>query len=175
MNLGIERNEENRNWFVVFTVPQNEQSTVRHLNTRAIESFLPTYETVRVWQNRQRKKIVRPLFPCYVFVHIERRERAKVLQCPGVLQIVGNGKEHIALPDSEVDILRTECTRKRVEPYNELLVGERVRVKRGLMQGLEGTLVRKGQGVRFVFTIELINQHAAIQVDPEDLEPFSSR
>jgi len=39
------------------------------------------------------------------------------------------------------------------------------------MQGVCGTLVRKGSGMRFVLTLELINQHSAIQVDAEDLEP----
>jgi len=169
---GSERAQAERNWFAVFTIPQNEKSTVKHLEVRAIESFLPTYETVRVWRNRQRRKLVLPLFPCYLFVHIERRERGKVLECPGVLQIVGNGQDHLPLRDSEVEFLRSKAGKGKIEPYNELVVGERVRVRRGVMEGLEGTLVRKGQGMRFVLTIELINQHAAIQVDAEDLEPM---
>ncbi len=172
-NLGTELAGENLNWFAVFTVPQNEKSVAKHLDVRAIESFLPTFETVRVWKNRQRKKIVLPLFPCYIFVHIGRRERAKVLQCPGVVQIVGNGRENMPLPDSEVELLRSECGKQRVEPFSDLVIGQRVRVKCGVMQGLQGTLVRKGQGLRFVLTLELINQHAAIQVDAADLEPVS--
>ena len=40
------------------------------------------------------------------------------------------------------------------------------------MQGVEGTHVRRGSSMRFVLTIELINQHAAIQVDAADLEPI---
>jgi hypothetical protein len=39
---------------------------------------------------------------------------------------------------------------------------------------VEGTLVRRGSSLRFVLTIELINQHAAIQVDAEDLEPLTA-
>jgi transcription antitermination factor NusG len=172
-NLGTELSGENLNWFAVFTVPQNEKSVARHLDVRAIESFLPTFATIRVWKNRQRKKVVLPLFPCYIFVRIGHRERAKVLQCPGVVQIVGNGRENVPLPDSEVELLRSECGKQRVEPFSDLVVGQRVRVKCGVMQGLQGTLVRKGQGLRFVLTIELINQHAAIQVDAADLEPVS--
>jgi transcription antitermination factor NusG len=161
-----------RNWFAVFTVPQNEKSVVKHLSLREVESFLPTYETVRVWKNRQRMKIVLPLFPSYLFVHINSRERAKVLQSPGVLHIVGNGREHVPLPDAEIEFLRSGLCRQRIEPYHELVVGEKVRIKGGVMQGVCGTLVRKGSGVRFVLTLELINQHAAVQVDAEDLEPL---
>ena len=39
------------------------------------------------------------------------------------------------------------------------------------MEGVEGTLVRKSDSLRFVLSLELINQHAAIHVDAEDLEP----
>jgi hypothetical protein len=39
------------------------------------------------------------------------------------------------------------------------------------MQGVHGILVRKNNILRFVLTVELINQHAAIEVGVEDLEP----
>lgn len=161
-----------RRWFAVFTVPQNEKSAVKHLNLREVESFLPTYEAVRVWKNRQRTKLVLPLFPSYLFVHINSHERVRVLQSPGVLHIVGNGREHVALPDTEIEYLRSGVATQQLEPYRDLVVGERVRIKSGAMQGVCGTLVRKGGGFRFVLTIELINQHASVQVNAEDLEPM---
>jgi transcription antitermination factor NusG len=161
-----------RNWFAVYTVPQHEKSALKQLDMREIESFLPTYETVRVWKNRQRMKLTLPLFPTYLFVHINSRERAKVLQSPGPLQIVGNSRECVPLPDSEVEFPRSDFCRQRIEPYRDLVIGEKVRIKNGVMQGLQGTLVRKSNSLRFVLTLELINQHAAIQVDAEDLEPI---
>jgi transcription antitermination factor NusG len=117
-------------------------------------------------------KIVLPLFPSYLFVRINRKERAKVLQSPGVLQIVGNGKDYVPLPDPEIEFLRTGLCKERVEPCREFFIGEKVRIKRGVMQGLCGTLMRKASGLRFVLTLELINQHVAAQVDIDDLEPF---
>ena len=163
-----------RNWYAVYTVPQHEKSALKQLDMREIESFLPTYETVRVWKNRQRMKLILPLFPTYLFVHIDSRERAKVLQSPGVLQIVGNSRGCVPLPDSEVEFLRSDFCRQRIEPYRDLVIGEKVRIKSGVMQGLQGTLVRKSNSMRFVLTLELINQHAAIQVAAEDLEPIAA-
>ena len=169
LNSTITSPAHDRNWHAVFTVPQHEKSVVKHLDLREIESFLPVYETVRVWKNRQRMKLTLPLFPTYLFVHIDSTERTRVLQSPGVLQIVGNsGCAYI--PDSEVEFLRSGFCRQRIEPYRDLVVGEKVRIKSGVMQGLHGTLVRKSNSMRFVLTVELINQHAAIQVDAEDLE-----
>jgi transcription antitermination factor NusG len=169
LNSTITGSARDRNWYAVYTVPQHEKSALKHLDLREIESFLPVYETVRVWKNRQRMKLSLPLFPTYLFVHINFRERAKVLQSPGVLQIVGN-RGCAYIPDSEVELLRSGCSRQKIEPYRDLVIGEKVRIKSGVMQGLQGTLVIKSNSMRFVLTIELINQHAAIQVDAEDLE-----
>jgi transcription antitermination factor NusG len=161
-----------RKWYAVFTAPLHEKSALKYLDMREVDSFLPTYETVRVWKNRQRVKLTLPLFPTYLFVYINSRERTKVLQAPGVLQIVGNSSGSLPLPDSEIECLRSSFCRQWIQPYRELVVGTKVRIKSGVMQGLQGTLVRKSNSIRFVITLELINQHAAIQVNAEDLEPI---
>src|ERR1039457_4035442 len=88
-----------RNWYAVYTAPQHEKSVLRQLTIREIETFLPTYETVRGWKNRQRIRLTLPLFPTYLFVRINFRERARVLQSPGVLRIVGNKRESVPLRD----------------------------------------------------------------------------
>jgi transcription antitermination factor NusG len=112
-----------------------------------------------------------PLFPTYLFVRIGRTERGKVLECPGVIQIVGTQREPLPVPDSEVELLRSGLCRQGAEPYRDLVVGEKVRIKSGVMQGVQGTLIRKNSTLRFVLTIELINQHAAIEVNADDIEP----
>lgn len=160
-----------RSWFAVFTTPQHEKSVVKHLAIREIESFLPTYETIHVWKNRQKMKLELPLFPNYLFVRISCAERARVLQSPGVVQLVGNGGVSTPLADAEIEGLRSALFTRRIEPFHELVVGTRVRIKNGVMQGVEGTLVRKSDSLRFVLSLQLINQHAAVQVDAGDLEP----
>jgi transcription antitermination factor NusG len=87
-----------------------------------------------------------------------------------VLQIVGNRREAVPLPDSEVEFLRSGSCSDRIEPFRDFVIGEKVRIRSGVMQGIQGTLVRKSNSLRFVLTLELINQHAAVQVDAEDLE-----
>jgi hypothetical protein len=81
-----------RNWYAVFTLPRIEKSVAKHLDMRGIESFLPTYEVARVWKNRQLAKVILPLFPTYLFVHINSSDRVKVLQSPGVVHIVGTSR-----------------------------------------------------------------------------------
>jgi transcription antitermination factor NusG len=166
----VDRVVEQR-WYVAYTLSQHEKAVVKNLEMRGIESLLPVYETIRVWKNRQRMKIIRPLFPNYVFVRIDRRERVKALQTTGVLQLVGNGREPTALPDSEIELLRVGLRGRTLQPYRDLVIGEKVRIRDGVMRGVEGVLVRKNKSLRFVLTLQLINQHAAVEVDAQDLEP----
>lgn len=161
-------------WYAVFTLPQNEKSASRQLELRQIEAFLPTYESLRVWKNRQRVKLELPLFPSYLFVRMCRGERSRVLSAPGVLRIVGNHREPIPVPEASIDFLRSGLFAKSIEPYSELVVGERVRIRSGPMQGLEGVLVRKNNNLRFILTVDLINRHASVEIGAENLEPVAA-
>lgn len=162
-----------REWYAVFAVPKNERSVQRHLALRDVESFLPTYEVVRCWKNRQRVQVSLPLFPSYLFVRVQKSERIKVLQCPGVLHIVGNGRNHIPVDETELEFLRWGMKNKKIEPHRELAVGQKVRIKSGVMEGVIGTLIRKNDSLRFVLTLQLINQHASVEVDAGTLESVS--
>lgn len=166
----LQPRERDRHWYVVYTMPQSERQVVKHLEARQIESFLPTCIATHVWKNRQRVKIVQPLFPSYLFVHIDAAERLAVLQSPGALRLLGNGHCPCPIPAVEIEFLRSEFCRKRLEPYRELAVGERVRVTSGPLQGLQGVFVRKKNSLRFVLTIELIHQHAAVEVGAGEFE-----
>ena len=108
--------------------------------------------------------------PPIFFVRINHWERVKVLESPGVLHIVGNGRNYIPVADTEVEFLRSGLFGRKVEPYTDLIVGKKVRITAGLMQGVEGILVRKCNSMRFVLTLNLINQHAAVEVDADALQ-----
>jgi transcription antitermination factor NusG len=166
--------EMERNWYAVSTLPRNERAVERFLDANQIESFLPTCESIRQWKNRQRVKIVEALFPTYVFAKIHRSEQASVLRSPGVRRIIGNHKGPIPLRSAEVEFLRSGIYRERIEPFKDLVIGQRVRIVSGPLRSLEGTLVRKKGGLRFVLSLELINQNAAIEVAAEELEPIAA-
>lgn len=104
-----------------------------------------------------------------MFARIHLAERSSILRSPGVLRIVGNSQGPFPIPDSEIEFLRSDFFRQRVEPHRKLVVGEKVRIKSGSMQGVQGVLVRKKNSLRFVLTLELINQHAAVEGAAETL------
>jgi len=160
-----------RDWYAVFTTPQHEKSVMKHLDLRHIESFLPTFEATRFWKNRQKVKVVLPLFPTYLFVRIGSQERRRVLESPGVITIVGNGRGFIPVAGNEIESLRAAVSGHRVKPFHDLVVGKRVRINGGMMRGIEGTLVRKNNTWEFALTVDAIEQHVSILVDASEIEP----
>ena len=161
-------------WFAVYTTPRHEKQVSESLTQRRIETFLPLYRTARHWQKSRPVVLELPLFPTYVFVRITRQARGAVLSMPGVLSIVGSPREPWPLPDFEIEALRSGLLERKIEPHPYLTVGERVRIKGGVMTGVEGVLVRKKNNFRVVLSLDNIMQSVAVEVDADDIEPVGT-
>ena len=161
---------ESPRWFAVYTSPRHEKAVARHFEFRAIESFLPLYTEMHRWKNGCRVKVEQPLFPGYVFARVGRGGTTQVLSVPGVLLIVGSGREPLALPDFEIEALRSGLHLRRFEPHPYLVVGERARIKSGSLAGMVVILARKKNNLRVVLTLELIMRSVAVEVDADELE-----
>jgi transcription antitermination factor NusG len=161
-------------WFAVYTTPRHEKHVSEILAERQIETFLPLYKTTRQWQKSRPVVLELPLFPTYVFVRIARQARGSVLGTPGVLSIVGSSKESWALPDFEIDALRSGLLERKIEPHPYLVVGERVRIMAGVMAGVEGVLVRKKNDLRVVLSLDTIMRSVAVEVNAGDIEPAAA-
>jgi transcription antitermination factor NusG len=162
--------EFSANWFAAYTQSHHEKRVAWHLAARQIESFLPLYAARHRWKNRCEMNLELPLFPNYVFVHIDPRERVRVLEVPGIQSLVGFGRTLAPLPRFEIEALRSGLGQRKIEPHLYLVIGERVRIKAGPMQGLEGVLVRKKNNFRVVLALDAILQSVAVEVDADDLE-----
>src|ERR1700680_4448300 len=91
--------ESSANWFAAYTGSHHEKRVASHFGERQIESFLPLYATLHRWKNRCEVDLDLPLFPNYVFVHIDPGDRVRVLEVPGVLSLVGFGRALAPLCD----------------------------------------------------------------------------
>ncbi len=159
-------------WFAVYTTPRHEKRVEEHFAQRQIDSFLPLYNSRRRWKDGSKVLLSLPLFPGYIFVHIRRQERVRVLEVPGVLSLVGNSRELSPLPEDVIEALRTGLHLRKVEPHPYLVVGERARIKSGALAGMEGVLLRKKNCFRVVLTLDHVMQSVAAEVDAADLEPL---
>jgi len=53
-----------------------------------------------------------------------------------------------------------------------LRVGERVRVRKGALRGVEGLLVRVKNQTRLVVSVTLLSRSIAAEIDSQDVEPI---
>ena len=159
-------------WYALHTYPRHEKRVYEDLGLRAIECFLPLYETVHRWRNGCKVRVELPLFPGYLFVRIDPRERFKALILPGAVSMVGSVSGPWPLPDAEIVSLRERLQSHKFAPHPYLAVGQQVRIKSGPLADLTGFLVRQSGGLRVVISVDLIRQSAAVEVDADDVEPI---
>jgi len=161
-------------WYAVYTCANHEKRVAAELQARAVENFLPLYPSVRRWKDR-RVRLDFPLFPGYVFIHLALQNRLRVLEIPSVVRLVGFNGQPAALPNEEMEILRSGLRQNLLaEPHPLLTVGRRVRITGGPFAGLEGVLKRKKSGLRVVVTLELIQRSVAVDVDAADVQAVVS-
>lgn len=158
-------------WWALYTRHQHEKTVAEVLSAKGFEVFLPLYESIRCWKDRN-KKLTLPLFPCYVFVRGGLNRRLQVVTTPGVHMILFNGENVATIPEVEIDTIRKAVEGPfRVEPHPFLKCGERVRVIRGSLQGVEGVLVRKKNLYRLVLSVEMMAKSVSVEIDATDVEP----
>lgn len=159
-------------WYAVSVRSRHEKLVTRHLEHQGLNHFLPVYRSVRRWKDR-RKELDMALFPGYVFVNLNLRDRLRVLRAPGAVQFVTFQGQPAAIPDSEIRALESGLSAGlRLQPHPYLYQGARVRLKRGPLVGAEGIMIRRKDRFRLVLSIDLIMRSVVFEVDEADVEPL---
>jgi len=169
---GVQSGTPLAHWYALHTYPRHEKRVYGDLGLHSIECFLPLYETVHRWKNGCKVRVELPLFPGYLFVKIDPRQRVKVLGLPGAVSIVGSISGPWPLPDAVIVSLRERLQARKFAPHPYLAIGQKVRIKSGPLADLTGYLVRQSGGLRVVISVDLIRQSAAVEVDAGDVEPI---
>lgn len=162
-------------WYALTVRHQHERQTERLLKSQGWETLVPLYKSKRQWSDRW-KEIELPLFAGYVFCRFSLNERVRVEDTPGVAQVVKFNGQAAAIEAVEIEGIQTMLAAKvGLSPWPYLKVGDRVRVERGPLRGLEGTLLRDGDAVRLVVSVEMLQRSVAAEVDPDAVVPLRAR
>ena len=163
-------------WYAVFSRSRHERTVATALTHTGVTTFLPLVSEMHSWSDR-RKLVDVPLFPGYVFVQIPNSPEAQltVLKTSGVVQFVGNRHGAVSIADKEISDVRTVLAQKlSCSPHPFLQLGQRVRIRGGALDGVEGVLVGRDSNSKLVITIELIQRSLAVSVYNFDVESISS-
>jgi transcription antitermination factor NusG len=159
-------------WWAIYTRHQHEKTVADMLSTKGFDVFLPLYDSVRRWKDRK-KVLSLPLFPCYVFVRGTMTRKLQVVSTPGVHMILYHGEQVAMIPEPEIQAIRAAVDGHfRVEPHPFLKCGDRVRVIRGSLDGVEGILTRKKNSLRLILSVDMLAQSVAVEVNAADVEPI---
>lgn len=164
--------EEPSLWFAVQTRPRHEKKVNSELHQKGIRSFLPLHRERRRWSDRYQWVEV-PMFSQYLFVKQfpTAESRLRVLQTPGVVQFVGATGCGTPIPNEQIESLQAIISHRiPTAPHEFLRVGERVRIRGGALDGIEGVLSAIRRDRSLVVSVDLIQKSVAIRIDGFEIE-----
>jgi transcription antitermination factor NusG len=160
------------NWYGLQTRPRHEKIVVQRLEERGVKTFLPLVTEVHRWSDRK-KSVQMPLFSCYVFAKFvpNREERLRVLRVEGVFGLIGARGEGAAIPNEQIDAVRSLVEGQL--PWSShpfLKIGQRVRIRSGALDGMEGILVSRNGDRTLVISVDAIQRSLAVRVEGYEVE-----
>jgi transcriptional antiterminator NusG len=161
-------------WYAVHTRARHERVVAHRLRELGVNTFLPMVTEVHRWSDR-RKSVELPLFGCYVFVKLAPTgdERLRVLRIDGVFKFVGARGLGTPIAESQIEAVRTLIGQQipwSAHPF--LQIGQRVRVRGGSLDGVEGILLARNDDNTLVVSIDAIQRSLAVRIQGYDVEPL---
>ena len=130
---------DRKEWFVVFSKPHREEFAQFHLRLKGFESFFPRLLLPKF---SYRSKRIVPLFPNYLFVHVNLpRDYDQVRWVPGVKSFVNFGGAPAPLEDRIAEDLLTQANSDGIIlAQSDLKVGQEVQIRGGAFDGVIGVI-----------------------------------
>lgn len=163
---------EPEHWYALHVRSRHEKQVAHRLSEAGVHTFLPLVTEVHRWSDRK-KTVELPLFGCYVFAKIspKRTDRIGVLRVDGVLSVVGNGGEGSAIPEEQINAVRiTLGNALNWTSHPFLRIGQRVRIRGGALEGMEGKLVNRNGADTFVISVDALERSLAVRVEGYQIE-----
>lgn len=159
-------------WFAVQTKARHEKRIEAELNEKGIIALVPVIRESHCWSDRT-KVVEVPVFSCYAFVRLaDAAQKLEVLKTPGVFRFVSANGKPAPIPASEIDGIQAVLDAKLpITSCGFLRVGQRVRVRGGSLDGVEGVLLGSKGDHRLVVSIELIQKSISVTIEGYAVEP----
>jgi len=154
-------------WFAVRVKSNSEKPVSAILRGKGFEEFVPVYKARRHWSDRI-KVIDLPLFPGYLFCRLDLNRRLPLLTTPGFLYLVGKGKTPEPVDEREVSAIQSVVgAGVPVLPWASVVVGQKVRLERGPLRGVEGVVAKIADQHRIFVNVTLLQRSVSVQVHPD--------
>ena len=128
-----------KKWYVLYTKPRNEKKAAERLSQAGYEMYCPLIRTLKQWSDRK-KHVSVPMFPSYIFVHIEESARKEVLRDRGILNYVFWLGQPAVIRENEIEAIRkieNQGSEIHVEGGNPER-GQMIEIAEGPFRGMTG-------------------------------------
>ena len=159
-------------WYALQTRARHERMVKMRLERRGVQTFFPTVTEVHRWSDRK-KKVEVPIFSCYLFVRLTptKLDRLRVLCVEGVFSVVGNRGAGLPIPDEQIEAVRALAeSQLPCSSHPFLKIGQRVRIRSGSLDGVEGILTARNGDSTLVISVDAIQRSLAVRVDGYQVE-----
>lgn len=158
---------DDKRWFALSVAPRHEKTVSCQLEHKGYETFLPLYRRQHQYGRRTREFEL-PLFPGYLFCRTDPVNRLPVLTTPGVFRFLGAGKAPSPIADDEIGAIQIAArVGLRMEPHSYWAKGQKVRIAKGPLTGLEGMVVDSNKPLRLVLSITLIQRSVLVEIEAD--------
>jgi transcriptional antiterminator RfaH len=163
--------KQERCWWAIYTKARQEKALARQLLAYEIPFYLPLVPNENLIRGQKVFSYL-PLFAGYVFLFGSDDERVKSLTTNRISRILPvQDQDRLHRDLSNVDRLIACDAPLTVE--RRLASGRRVRIKSGLMKGVEGTVVSRRGRTRLLVSVNFLQQGASVEIDDFQLEPIN--
>jgi len=141
------------------------------LSDKGLEVYLPLLKTLKQWSDRK-KWVEEPLFRSYLFVKISEKERLDAIRTDGVVRMITFQGKPVSIPDKQIEAVRAYINEgdDRVEKEDQFVLGDRVEVTHGTLQGLQGIMVETMGKKRVMVEIEGIGEKIILNIPKSSLK-----
>lgn len=177
----IEKQKESKLWFVGIVPSLTEIRIGEVLTEMGYETYIPVQYVKKQLKSGKIKETARVVIPARVLVHVTESERLAILKTNIIKRFLVDrsrtpdkyGRHPVAvIPEKQIEVLRYMLfhSDKPVSFKEEFYsVGERVRVTRGNLKGLEGVVCYVNGNANISISMDILGT-ALIQIDRDSIE-----
>ena len=163
-----------KHWVAALVQVRSEKAVGKKLQDLGIENYVPTQWEIHQWSDRK-KKVERVVIPMVVFIRVEKVHVKKLILHPFIHKLLTypGQRTPTIIPEAQIENLKfmLRQSEAQVEMLDRVFqTGDRIRIVRGPLQGLEGELCRiESEKPMVAIQIECLG-YACVNIDKSDLE-----
>lgn len=150
-----------KSWYLAYCKHREEQRAQIHLKNQGIDSYFPQVEVERILRG-QRLARPEPLFPNYLFVHVdlETFSPSRLRSTRGLRSMVRSGAHWTQVPKALIYQLMSQEDSDEARALLRAVPqpGERVLIKAGPFKGLEAIFQEQDGERRSILLINMLHQ-----------------